>query len=389
MIHSGIMPSLMLMLGAGVVVVVLWDVFETIVLPRRVTRKYRLTRLFYRYTWISWAATVQSVSAFRGRRQETLLSYYGPFSLIFLLSLWAAGLIFGFALIYTGANSSLRVPDWMQPGLGAALYVSGTNFFTLGLGDVTPLSPLARILTVAEAGLGLGLLALVIGYLPSINQSFSRREAKISLLDARAGSPPTAAGMLVRQCHNSDLNALLKHFVEWEQWSAELLESHLSYPVLAYFRSQHDNQSWVSALTAILDTSALVIAGTEGPCARQAQLTFAMARHAVVDLALIFHSAPLMIRHDRLSEVQFETLRIMLVNAGIQLRQGEETERALTQLRESYEPYVYALSRYFRLAVPPWIPEAGRKDNWEKSAWRIRKGAKKTGTAVEGDDEHF
>jgi hypothetical protein len=386
-IHSGMMSSVILMLGAGIVVVVLWDVFETIVLPRRVTRKYRLTRLFYRYTWISWAAAVQAV--FRGRRQETLLSYYGPFSLIFLLSLWAAGLIFGFALVYAGTISSLRVPDWMQPGLGAALYASGTNFFTLGLGDVTPLSPLARLLTVGEAGLGLGLLALVIGYLPSINQSFSRREAKISLLDARAGSPPTAVGMLVRQCHDSDLDALLKHFMEWEQWSAELLESHLSYPVLAYFRSQHDNQSWVSALTAILDTSALVIAGTEGPCARQAQLTFAMARHAVVDLALIFHSAPFMTRHDRLSEVQFEALRTMLANAGIHLREGEETGQALVQLRQLYEPYVYALSRYFRLAVPPWVPDAGRKDNWEKSAWRISKGAKMTGTAVESDDEHF
>jgi hypothetical protein len=380
------MSYVMLVLGAGVVIVVLWDVFETIVLPRRVTRKYRLTRLFYRYTWILWGAAVRLV---RGRRQETLLSYYGPFSLIFLLSLWALGLIFGFALIYYGADSSLRVPEWMKPGLGVALYASGTNFFTLGLGDVTPLSPAARILTVAEAGLGLGLLALVIGYLPSINQSFSRREAKISLLDARAGSPPTAAGMLVRQCPGGDLDALLRHFMEWEQWSAELLESHLSYPVLAYFRSQHDNQSWVSALAAILDTSALVISGTEGPCAKQAQLTFAMARHAVVDLALIFHSAPLMTKHDRLPDAQSEALRGMLADAGIHLKKGKEDELELAKLRQSYEPYVYALSRYFRLTVPPWIPQPGSKDNWEKSAWRIRKGAKTAVTAVEDSDEHF
>jgi len=381
------MSPLMIILGAGIVVVVLWDVFETIVLPRRVTRRLRLTRLFYRYTWIPWSAAVQSL--FRGRRQETLLSYYGPLSLILLLSLWAAGLIFGFALVYSGSGPVLRTPEGTFESFTTALYASGTTFFTLGLGDVTPISPSARLLTVAEAGLGLGLLALVIGYLPPINQSFSRREAKISLLDARAGSPPTAAGMLVRQCHDRDLDALLKHLVEWEQWSAELLESHLSYPVLAYFRSQHDNQSWVSALTSILDTSALAIAGTEGACARQAQLTFAMARHAVVDLALIFHSAPLRIRHDRLSQTQYGALRSMLTEAGIHLKEGEKTERGLAELRDMYEPYVYALSRYFRLAIPPWMPEPGRKDNWEKSAWRINRATATHEAGTKADDEHF
>jgi hypothetical protein len=381
------MSYLMLITGTGIVVVVLWDAFETIVLPRRVTRKLRLTRLFYRHTWISWSSVVRSL--FRGRRQETLLSYYGPFSLILLLSLWAGGLILGFALIYSGTGAVLKTGDRLPATFGDALYLSGTNFFTLGLGDVTPASPLSRLLTVAEAGLGLGLLALVIGYLPSINQSFSRREAKISLLDARAGSPPTAAGMLLRQCRGGDLEALMRHFIDWEEWASELLESHLSYPVLAYFRSQHDNQSWVSALTAILDTTALVISGAEGPCARQAQLTFAMARHAVVDLALIFHSAPLQMPRERLPQSQFAVLRSMIEEAAIDVGQGEEAEKRLAELRQMYEPYLYALSLYFRLTIPPWMPERDRLDNWQKSAWRIRKGAKTGQAAGEGDDDHF
>lgn len=377
----------MLIPGIVVVVVVLWDVFETIVLPRRVTRKFRLTRLFYRYTWVTWSSAIQSV--FKSRRQETLLSYYAPLSLILLLSLWAVGLIFGFALILSGTGSVLKTSDGAPSGFSVALYLSGTNFFTLGLGDVTPLSPLSRLLTVAEAGLGLGLLALVIGYLPPINQSFSKREAKISLLDARAGSPPTAAEMLLRQCRGGDLDALLTHFREWEEWSSELLESHLSYPVLAYFRSQHDNQSWISALTAILDTSALVISGTTGSCARQAQLTFAMARHAVVDLALIFHSVPLPMKRERLSQAQFGALRSMLDEAGVQISHGEKTENRLSELREMYEPYLYALSRYFRLALPPWMPERDRRDNWQKSAWRLRTASKARPAEEEGGDEHF
>ncbi len=377
----------MLIAGVAVVVAVLWDAFETIVLPRRVTRKLRLTRLFYRYTWIPWSSVVRSV--FRGRRQETLLSYYGPFSLILLLSLWAVGLIFGFALIYSGTGSVLKTADHLPATFTDSVYLSGTNFFTLGLGDVTPVSPLSRLLTVAEAGLGLGLLALVIGYLPSINQSFSKREAKISLLDARAGSPPTAAEMLLRQCGGGDLDALTKHFIGWEEWASELLEGHLSYPVLAYFRSQHDNQSWVSALASILDTTALVISGTRGACERQARLTFAMARHAVVDLALIFHSAPVRMPRERLSHAQFEALRSLLKEAGVTINEGERTFESLTELREMYEPCLYALSLYFRLTVPPWLPEPDRLDNWQKSAWRIRSGAKKERAYNDGNDEHF
>lgn len=376
-----------LFFGVAVILLVLWDVFETIVLPRRVTRKYRLTRLFYRGTWRLWSAIVRTI--FRGTRQETFLSYYGPLSLIFLLSIWAVGLIVGFALVHWAAGSSVQTPEGTTAGFGTYLYYSGTNFFTLGLGDVTPLSSRARVLTVAESGVGLGLLALVISYLPALNQSFSRRESSISLLDARAGSPPTAAEMLLRQRHDGKLEALLRHLAEWERWSAELLESHLSYPVLAYFRSQHNNQSWLAALTSILDTSALVLSGTEGTCARQAQLTFAIARHAVVDLCLIFHSTPHKLRKDRLPPAALARLRLILAEAGLQLSQGEEAEQRLAQLREMYEPYLYALSHYFRLTIPPWFLESSRRDNWQTSAWDRKTGVTSAATTGEDEDEHF
>ena len=130
------------------------------------------------------------------------------------------------------------------------------------------------------------------GYFPVLYGAFSRREVWISLLDARAGSPPTAAELMRRHSYEGAEQALSLLLVEWERWSAELLESHISYPLLCYFRSQHNNQSWISALTAVLDTSALLIAGVQGHEARQAQLTFAMARHALVDLAQIFPLAP-------------------------------------------------------------------------------------------------
>jgi hypothetical protein len=229
-------------LATILILVILWDAFETIILSRRVSRKFRLTRLFYRTLWPPWRAVARLAPA--GNRRENVLMVFGPLSLILLLVLWAVGLVFSFALFHWGANSQLAGPPGLS-GFLEDLYLSGTTFFTLGLGDVTPKGHLGRGLTVLESGMGFAFLALVIGYLPMISQAFSRREVNISLLDARAGSPSTAAQLLGRHSHDGgdDLRKLLD---DWERWSAELLESHVSFPVLSYFRSQHDNQSWVS-----------------------------------------------------------------------------------------------------------------------------------------------
>lgn len=373
---------LIAILGVVLIALVLWDAFETIVLPRRVMRKYRLTRLFFRYTWRFWSFLIKQIT--KGKGQETYLSYYGPLSLIVLLSIWAAGAVLGFALLNWGMGSPINTPEGTA-GFAMDLYLSGTTFFTLGLGDVRPVSACARALTVIESGIGLGLLALVIGYLPALNQSFSRREVNISLLDARAGSPPTASGMLLRQCRHNMSEALLHQLGEWELWASEIMESHLSYPVLVYFRSQHDNQSWVAALTAILDTCALVITGMEGSCARQAELTFALARHAIVDLSLVLNRPPLKLKHDRLPPAELVQLRVALADAGIDLRKGDDVDKQLIELRMMYEPYICSMSQYLALGVPPWIAEPGRLDNWQTSAWEPE-GKRLYG---DGADEHF
>ena len=374
-------------IGVGLIVLVLWEGFETIVLPRRVTRRFRLTRTFYLGVWHPWRAIGNRF--FSGKRLETWLSFFGPLSLFFLLGLWATILIIGFAFLYLAAGSALNTQG-IPPGFFTDLYLSGTNFFTLGIGDVTPRTTAGRILTVAEAGLGLGFLAIVIGYLPALNQSFSRREVRISLLDARAGTPPTAAVMLLRHGHEHGMEALRQVLFEWEQWSAELMESHLSYPVLAYFRSQHDNQSWLSALTAVLDTCSLIMAGLEGACKRQAELTFAIARHAVVDLSLVFRVPPQKPRHDRLPEAELENLRSTLAAAGLRLQTGSDADLKLTELRQMYEPYVYSLSKRFQLELPPWVPASARNDNWQTSAWE-RKGPGISAAGQEGllKDKHF
>lgn len=372
--------------GAVLILIVLWEAFETIVLPRRVTRRIRLTRLFYRNAWRLWLSADRAIVP--ARRKETWLSFFGPISLLLLLTIWAGILIVGFALLHFATGSAVHAAGGV-PGFATDLYLSGTTFFTLGLGDVTPRTPIARAFTVVESGLGFGFLALVIGYLPALNQSFSRREVNISLLDARAGSPPTAFEMIRRHGHDHGMEALRQLLHEWERWSSELLESHLSYPVLAYFRSQHDNQSWLGALSTILDTSALATAGLDGVCARQAELTFAIARHAVVDLSQIFGTRPHMPDRDRLPPNGMKYLREGLAASGLHMREGDEVERTLAELRGMYEPYVHALAHYLRIAVPPWITETGRPDNWQTSAWGKVSGVEATGLPHDTGKEHF
>src|ERR1700676_1677411 len=329
--------------GILIFLIVVWDAFEAIILPRRVTRKFRLTRLFYRTTWRAWKFATSLVPARKSR--ETLLGFYGPISLLLLIGVWAIGLVLGFGLMQFGAGSAVNVSG-APPGFWTDLYLSGKTFFTLGIGDVVPRSTVAHFLVVAEAGFGFGFLAAIIGYLPFIYGSFSQREVNISLLDSRAGTPPTAGELLRRHSYASGQDALCVLLKDWELWCAELMESHLSYPVLAYFRSQHDNQSWIASLTAILDTCALAIVGIEGACERQANLTFAIARHAVADLAQVFGTPPRALPHERLSAVDAARLRATLAEQGLRLRDTQQAQDELTAMRSSYEPYVYALAAY-------------------------------------------
>jgi len=372
--------------GAAIFAIVLWDAFEAIILPRRVTRRFRLTRIFFRSTWTAWRFVMCLVP--QKKTREALLGFYGPSSLLVLVGVWAVGLILGFGLMQYGAGSALEASGQAR-GFATDMYLSGTTFFTLGLGDVVPRSGLARGLVVGEAGFGFGFLAAVIGYLPFIYGSFSRREVNISLLDSRAGTPPTAGELLRRHSYAHGQEALHDLLQAWELWCAELMESHLSYPVLAYFRSQHDNQSWIAALTAILDTCALVKTGVEDACERQAELTFAIARHAVVDLSQVFATRPLPMPHDRLPPAEARRLRDTLAQNGMKLADGPEADAKLTEFRKMYEPYVYALSSYLNQTLPPWIPEGKHKDNWQTTAWAKSAGIDDADIAHAHADDHF
>jgi hypothetical protein len=353
-------------LSCALVLIILVDAFETIILPRRVRRRIRLTTLFYRSTWRPWSAIARRIG--KARRRETYLSYYGPFSTLLLLTVWAAGMIVAFAGIHWSLQTPLQAPE-RYPDFWTYLYMSGSNYFTLGLGDVTVRSGIGRFLSVLEGGMGFGFLAIVIGYFPVLYQAFSSREVSIVLMDARAGSPPSALEFLRNLAETRGLDSLDSGLHEMEHWTAELLESHISYAVLCYFRSQHDNQSWLGAITAVLDTCALIMTGIDGISPRQAQLTFAISRHAVVDIAQILKRPPVPPQFPRLPPGDFERLREQLAGAGLRLHDGPEAMERLAVLRSRYEPYVSALSRYLAMRLPPWVSERRSIHNWETSAW--------------------
>jgi hypothetical protein len=372
--------------GVAIFLIVLWDAFEAIILPRRVTRRFRLTRLFYKTTWGAWRFVICLVP--QRKTREALLGFFGPISLLVLIGVWAVGLVFSFGLMQYGAGSAV-VTTGGQPSFATDFYLSGTTFFTLGLGDVVPRSTLARALVVTEAGFGFGFLAAIIGYLPFIYGSFSKREVNISLLDSRAGTPPTAGELLRRHAYPHGSEALRELLKDWELWSAELMESHLSYPVLAFFRSQHDNQSWIAALTAILDACALIKVGVEDACQRQADLTFAIARHAAVDLSQVFKTPPRALPHNRLPAEDLRRIRDTLAQHGVKLHDSPEADRKLEELRNMYEPYLHALAEYLIQSLPPWIPAKKGKDNWQTTAWGRSAGLAEKEAAAIGADDHF
>jgi hypothetical protein len=378
------MHTLIGILGFALLVAILWDAFESVILPRHVRRSFRIARFFYRTAWGVWSLIAAYMRT--PKRREGYLSYFGPLSLLLLIGFWALALVLAFAMLQWAAGSALTSPG--NPGtFRTDVYYSGTTFFTLGLGDITPHSAAARVLSVVEAGTGFGFLALIIAYLPTLYGAFSQREVNISLLDARAGSPPTASELLRRHGPERIQNGLAQYLRDWETWSAQLMETHLSYAFLCFFRSQHDNQSWVAAFTAILDTCALLIAYGEGETKWQAQLTFAICRHAIADLAQIFGVRHRMPQPDRLPAEDLPKVRSLLVQCGVP-GCTEAGDAKLKELRLLYEPYLNGLSKLLLMPLPSWGVEIPARQ--ENTVWgRITSKATSPRKPEEVETDHF
>lgn len=328
-------------------------------LPRRVKSKLRIVRYFFDATWAVWRSVGARMP--EGRR-HSFLGLYGPLSLVALLIVWAGLLIAAFGSLFWALNSRLNAGElWQQ------IYFSGVTFFTLGYGDFVPREHWSKAFSVLEAGTGLGFIAMVIGYLPVLYQLFSRREAQVIVLDSVAGSPPKAITVLCRHADGRSLSSLDALFQRWQQWSAELLESQLSYPMLAYYRSQHDNQSWLAALTAMMDASVLVMSGLDGVQTFQARLTFTTVRLAVIEMGRVLGAGPRVSEENRLPSAVFVEVRNELAQSGLHFVDEDGAEERLAAFRSTYEPFLNGLAHHLLLVLPNWAPAPEQIDNWANS----------------------
>jgi hypothetical protein len=375
-------------LGLLLIFTTLLDGYETILLPRRINHRFRFARIYYRSAWRLWRTLAMKWPA--GKYREAMLSAFGPFSLLILFVSWISLLVFGFTLMQWALNSLIVAagPASAPASFVTYLYYSGSTYFTLGLGDVLPAPGLARLLTIIECGLGFGFLAIIISYIPVLYQAFSRREVTISLLDARAGSPPTGGAFLQRLYRQGKIEVDNDSLREWERWCAELLESHISFPVLAFYRSQHANQSWLTALAAMLDSSSLLMALLPATESHQARLTFAMARHAAVDISLIFSIRP---ENCPVPAVPAPITRLdrLLAELGFPPSEFPRIEQRFAELRRMYQPFLEGLGKQFIISIPPVVAADPVDDNWQRSAWMPRApGIAKLPAGGEGKD-HF
>jgi voltage-gated potassium channel Kch len=346
-----------------------WEAFEAIVLPRTVSRKIRFTVLFYFFLWRASRLAARLLTK-RPAIRESFLSVVAPLGLLLLIVCWTLGIILGFALIHYGLGTPLSNGE---TGFGTDLYMSAATFFTLGYGDVVAREGAGRFVSMVEAGMGFGGLALVIGYMPVLYQSFSARERVSLLLDARAGSPPVAAALLA--FYGDDARGLEGIFHEFERWAGSLLESYLSFPILSSYRSQHELLSWLASATCVCDASAFVMTCYKGDSVelrslhRQASLTYAMLRHLAVDLSYILDVGPVVPPEPRLDASTWKGIVGGLAETGAPVLVENGACERLTSLRAAYEPYVYGLSRGLSLSLPGWAAATAGPASWETTAW--------------------
>jgi ion channel len=339
------------LVGLQFVLGILTDIFLTVVVPRRPPRTGRFLRIS-RYVlfrlWIPWRTLGLRMSS--AEKREGFLGSFGALAVMMLLATWIAGLIIGYGIMLDGLRDQIHpVPET----LGASLYFAGTSLLTLGFGDYAATSGLARFITLAAGATGLGVFASVISLLFTLYGSFQRREVAVVILEAGASAPPSGVTLLETYALAGILDDLPRVFETWQAWAAEVLDTHLAYPVLAYFRSSHDNDSWISSLGAVMDAATLVLTSIEDGPKGWAKLFRAVGGHCLEDLTQYFR-LPVEVEIG-LERSEFDEACRRLAFAGFRLRDPDEAWDAFSRQRAEYAGRVNALARNWATPPAQWI----------------------------------
>jgi hypothetical protein len=343
-------PLRLLELAVGLLLVwiVLRDLFVGVVVPRPARGPFRPSNLVIRWSWRfwRWVGNRSTDTAVR----EGRLGAFAPMAVILLLVGWVIGLIFGYGLVLDSIREQIRP---VPANLGTSLYFSAVSLLTIGYGDFVPVGFFARLIALVEGATGLGVVAVVISLLFSLYGSFQRREVLVITLDALAGAPPSGVVLLENSLRYNMIQHLDETLDEWKVWSSEVLESHLAYPVLAYFRSSHDNESWISAIGAVLDATVLILTTVEDVPRGPAKLMYGVGSHLVEDLSWFFRTSHM---HEvGIERFEFDQACERLSEAGFTLTDREIAWTKFSQLRATYAIPLNEMGRYWSIPPALWI----------------------------------
>jgi hypothetical protein len=341
--------TLAIVVGLFLIVACLQDIFEAVLLPRRIDREWRFMYFFYRLGWGIWSSVARRMRPSRSR--ESVIAIFGPLSMVLLFALWGLSLIIGFGLI------QWAIPSHNAP-LSRQFDLSADAFFTLGTETLGARSQLSLVLIFIEAGTGFGYIALMVGYLPVLYNHFAQRDARLVQLDARAGTPATAGTLLFRYATLGNSDDLGRWLADWEHWAADLVETQSAFPMLAFYRSQHEDQSWLATLAVVLDVTTLLLAFGPENTLLPASGAFLSARRVLEEICISLgvntrpqKSPPPRVSHQDWSDV-VEFLKLSSWNA----MEARIDISSIEALVNSYESRLQALSDYLLLPLPRFSP---------------------------------
>ena len=340
------MEALAFVAGLIVLAVAYWDIFETIVVPRPTPGWLRIGRYLVRGSW----RVLRTVRDGRpGRSYDRVLGLFAPAAAIGLLGAWISALIVGYGLVIYGLRDEVRP---VPPDLGTAIYFAATSLLTIGFGDIVAVGMPARIAVVTAAIGGLGTVALVVTFLFSIYGSYQRREAEVVALQSAAGAPPSAVALLETSAQLDLVSRLPDMFIEWQRWAVEVLDSHVAYPLLGFFRSSHDNLSWISALGTVLDAASLVLTTIEGIPRGEAKLFKRIGTHLVEDIYNLGFRAG---ETNELNRSDFDAACDRLEEAGYALAKRDVAWPSFQGARATYAASLEAMATYWATPAASWL----------------------------------
>jgi Ion channel len=334
--------------GLLLVVLAIYDLFKSVVLPRPAINKFVLVRQLFFFTWRFWRWVGDRMS--QSGRREGWLATFAPIGVLLMFLVWGIAFVLGYGLMIDGFRDEMHpVPvDFWE-----SLYFSAGTLVPLSYGDYIPIGLMARLTTIGESITGVALAALAITLLFSLYESFQRREELVVTLDALAGAPPSGVQLLETAADLNMRDKLVTTFDDWRAWTAAVLESHLAYPILAYFRSSHDNESWISAIGAILDATVLLLSTIEEVPRGPARLMYGVGSHLVEDLSWFFNFSH--VHEVGIERFEFDQACARLVEAGYTLTDPEMAWAKFSELRSAYAVPLNEMARYWSIPPSLWI----------------------------------